>query len=125
MEFWLKGTSRVCRGRHTEVGIVEFGLNEAKLKQGGLVKQNARDGDESVSLWIAWFASHDVVIRLFVGERHSRHDVCTEVDAQDSYSAEWQWDADQHVQQERHDLRYIARQRVRYRLAQIVEDSAS
>jgi len=27
MEFWLKGTSRVCRGRHGEVGIVEFGLN--------------------------------------------------------------------------------------------------
>jgi len=27
MEFGLKGTSRVCRGRHGEVGIVEFGLN--------------------------------------------------------------------------------------------------
>jgi len=26
MEFGLKGTSRVCRGRHGEVGIVEFGL---------------------------------------------------------------------------------------------------
>ena len=26
MEFGLKGTSRVCRGRHEEVGIVEFGL---------------------------------------------------------------------------------------------------
>ena len=26
MEFWLKGTSRVCRGRHGEVGLVEFGL---------------------------------------------------------------------------------------------------
>ena len=26
MEFGLKGTSRVCRGRHREVGIVEFGL---------------------------------------------------------------------------------------------------
>ena len=27
MEFGLKGTSRVCRGRHVEAGIVEFGLN--------------------------------------------------------------------------------------------------
>ena len=27
MEFGLKGTSRVCRGRHGEVGIVEFGLD--------------------------------------------------------------------------------------------------
>jgi len=26
MEFGLKGTSRVCRGRHREVGIVEYGL---------------------------------------------------------------------------------------------------
>ena len=26
IEFGLKGTSRVCRGRHGEVGIVEFGL---------------------------------------------------------------------------------------------------
>jgi len=26
MEFGLKGTSRACRGRHEEVGIVEFGL---------------------------------------------------------------------------------------------------
>ena len=24
---WAKGTSRVCRGRHREVGIVEFGLD--------------------------------------------------------------------------------------------------
>jgi len=29
MEFGIKGTSRVCRGRHGEVGIVEFGLNTA------------------------------------------------------------------------------------------------
>jgi len=29
MEFGLKGTSRVCRGRHGEVGIVEFGLYRA------------------------------------------------------------------------------------------------
>jgi len=28
MEFGLKGTSRVCRGRHGEVGIVEFGHNQ-------------------------------------------------------------------------------------------------
>jgi len=28
MEFGPKGTSRVCRGRHGEVGIVEFGLNQ-------------------------------------------------------------------------------------------------
>jgi len=27
MEFGLKGTSRVCHGRHGEVDIVEFGLN--------------------------------------------------------------------------------------------------
>jgi len=26
MEFGLKGTSRVCRGRHGEVGMMEFGL---------------------------------------------------------------------------------------------------
>ena len=26
MGFRLKGTSRVCRGRHGKVGIVEFGL---------------------------------------------------------------------------------------------------
>ena len=26
MELGLKGTSRVCRGRHRDVGIVEFGL---------------------------------------------------------------------------------------------------
>jgi len=29
MEFGLKGASRVCRGRHGEVGIVEFGRNRA------------------------------------------------------------------------------------------------
>jgi len=27
MEFGLKGTSRVCRGRHGEIDVVEFGLN--------------------------------------------------------------------------------------------------
>jgi len=26
VEFGLKGTSRVCRGRNGEVGVVEFGL---------------------------------------------------------------------------------------------------
>jgi len=31
MEFWLNGTSRVCRGRHWEVGIVEFGLNTVSM----------------------------------------------------------------------------------------------
>ena len=30
-EFGLKGTSRVCRGRHGEVGIVEFGLYSVDL----------------------------------------------------------------------------------------------
>ena len=29
LECGLKGTSRVCRGRHGEVGIVEFGLDNA------------------------------------------------------------------------------------------------
>ena len=29
MKFGLKGTSRVCHGRHREVGIVEFGLHYA------------------------------------------------------------------------------------------------
>jgi len=33
MEFGLKGTSWVCRGRHGEVGIVEFDLNEPKKKR--------------------------------------------------------------------------------------------
>jgi len=31
MEFGLKGTSRICRGRHEEVGIVEFGLNDRSV----------------------------------------------------------------------------------------------
>jgi len=31
MEFWLKGTSWVCRGRHGEVGIVEFGLDSVRF----------------------------------------------------------------------------------------------
>ena len=31
MEFGLKGTSRVCRGRHREVGIVEFGLYARRM----------------------------------------------------------------------------------------------
>ena len=30
MEFGLKGTSRVSRGRHGGVGIVEFGLNRRR-----------------------------------------------------------------------------------------------
>ena len=30
MEFELKGTSRVCRGRHRKVGMVEFGLYMAR-----------------------------------------------------------------------------------------------
>jgi len=29
MEFGLKGTSRICHGRHGEVGIVEFGFTES------------------------------------------------------------------------------------------------
>jgi len=32
MEFGLKGTSRLCRGRHREVGIVEFGRKQAERK---------------------------------------------------------------------------------------------
>jgi len=35
MEFGLKGTSRVCRGRHGEVGIVEFGLYRAATAVSG------------------------------------------------------------------------------------------
>ena len=31
MEFGLKGTSRVSRGRHGEVGIVEFGLDDTSV----------------------------------------------------------------------------------------------
>jgi len=31
MEFGLKGTSQVCRGRHEEVGIVEFGLKDTRM----------------------------------------------------------------------------------------------
>ena len=31
MEFGLEGTSRVCRGRDWEVGIVEFGLGYTQL----------------------------------------------------------------------------------------------
>jgi len=33
MEFWLKGTSRVCRGRHGEVGVVEYGLYKAQRQR--------------------------------------------------------------------------------------------
>jgi len=33
MEFGLKGVSRVCRGRHGEVGTVEFGLNTCRETQ--------------------------------------------------------------------------------------------
>jgi len=42
MEFGLKGTSRVCRGRHGEVGIVEFGRQPNNPR-------SARDSTPSVA----------------------------------------------------------------------------
>ena len=37
MEFGLKGTSRVCRGRHGEVSVVEFELNGGGYNHAGLL----------------------------------------------------------------------------------------
>jgi len=79
--------------------------------------------DEMISLGIARPARHYVVVGFFVGERDGREDVRADVDAQDRDGAERQRYADHDVQQERRQLRYVARQRVRYRLAQVVEDA--
>ena len=80
------------------------------------------EGDEVVTFGVARPAHHDVVVGLLVGERDGRHDVGAEVDAQDRDSAERQRDADDDVHEERRQLGDIARQRVRDRLAQVVED---
>ena len=36
IELGLKGTSRVCRGHHGEIGIVEFGLKDRPAKRSSL-----------------------------------------------------------------------------------------
>jgi len=86
---------------------------------------NVRGGDESVSFRIAWFASHDIVVGFFIGERHCRYNVRAEVDTEDGDGAERQWNANDDIHHERHHLWNVACQCVRDRLAQVVKDTSS
>ena len=74
---------------------------------------------------VAWQSFHDVALGLLVGERDGRHHVGAEVDTEDRDGAERQRHVGDDEQQERRDLRDVARQRVRDRLLQVVEDQAT
>ena len=50
MELVLKGTSRVCRRRHGEVGIVEFGLKHAVINERFLPRRSPRVRDIECSV---------------------------------------------------------------------------
>jgi len=88
-------------------------------------KVSVRDGDETVSFRIARLARHDVEVGLLVSEWDGGHDVSAEVDTQDRDCAKRQRNANEHVQQERRHLGDVACERVRDRLAQVVEDAPS
>ena len=81
--------------------------------------------DEFVVERVARHALHDVALGLLVGERDGRHHVGTEVDAEDRDGAERQRNVGDDEEQERRDLRDVARQRVGDRLLEVVEDQAT
>jgi len=65
MEFGLKGTLRVCRGRHGEVGILEFGLDQARL----LSDQRASERSKYTTRMSYTSATmyNDVFGKIFIG----------------------------------------------------------
>jgi len=78
--------------------------------------------DEFVVQWVAGHSLHDVALRLLVRQRDRRHEVGAKVNAEDRDGAERQRNVGEDEYQERRNLRDVARQRVRDRLLQVVED---
>ena len=68
---------------------------------------------------------HYVAFGRLVGERDGRHHVSSEVDAEDRDGAERQRNVGDDEQQERRDLRDVARQRVGDRLLEVVKDQTT
>jgi len=71
MEFGLKATSRVCRGRHGEVGIVKFGHNEPSELSQWLCHD---DGTIKLLLLSLGFYGHSRVLKqsrkvIFIGSQ--------------------------------------------------------
>jgi len=76
-------------------------------------------------LRIAWHPLHDVALCLFIRQRDGWHEVGAEVDTEDGNGAEWQRDVSKDEDQERRNLRDVARQSVRNRLLEVVEDQTT
>ena len=70
-------------------------------------------------------AFHNVALGLLVRQRDGGHHVGTEVDTQYGDGTERQRNVGDDKQQERRDLRNIARQRVRDGLLEVVENQAT
>ena len=81
--------------------------------------------DEFIVQRISRQSFHDVALGWLVGERDGRHHVSAEVDAEDRDGAERQWNVGDDEQQERRDLRDVARQRVGDRLLEVVKDQST
>ena len=81
--------------------------------------------NELVAGRVARQALHDVALGLLVGERDGRDHVGAEVDTEDCDGAERQWNVGNDEEQERRDLRDVARQSVRDRFLEVVEDQAT
>jgi len=81
--------------------------------------------DEFVMLWITRHPLHDVALRLFICQRDGWHKVGAEVDTEDGNGAEWQRDISKDEDQERRNLWDVARQSVRNRLFEVVEDQTT
>ena len=78
--------------------------------------------DEFVVQRVARQSFHDVALGSLVGQRDGRHHVGAEVDTENRDGAERQRHVGDDEEQERRDLRDVARQRVRDRLLQVIED---
>jgi len=81
--------------------------------------------DKFVVLRVAWHPLHYVALRLLIRQRDGRHKVGAKVDAENGNGAERQRNVSKDEDEERRDLRDVARQCVRNRLLEVVEDQTT
>ena len=81
--------------------------------------------DKFIVQWVTRHSLHDVALGLLVSERDGRHKVGAEVDAQNGDGAQRQRHIGKDEHEERRNLWDVARESVRYRLLEVVEDQTT